>query len=196
MKIRLSGGIKHIWMMGIVIFFGLSVQAANIAPTVSDGSSQVAEGGTVQLALRSYDPDVSQTHTVDIISGPSHGTITPGGFYQQGSYRYHYYDYTADAGYTGSDTILWRVSDGLEFSPSATVTITIIDNKAPTATAVSVMAMTGVRQMITLNFEDLDLGQTHMFTLTLAPTNGIMEYHDGAAYQSLSVGVPVDTQYW
>jgi len=75
-----------------------------------------------------YDPDNGPSSlTAELVSGPSHGTLT---FNSDGSFVY-----TPNTGFSGTDTFTYRAFDGANYSNVATVTInvTVVPNIPPVA---------------------------------------------------------------
>ena len=100
----------------------VTVNPVNDGPTARDDSGTVRQGRTVTLAVMANDTDSDGTlapATVTVLSGPGHGTVTING---DGSI-----DFTADAGYAGSDSFSYEVcDDGAPVAcDAATVTLTI-----------------------------------------------------------------------
>ncbi len=94
---------------------------ANQPPVASNDSYSTTQNTALTLAApgvlgNDTDPE-GATLTAQLVTGPSHGTIT---LNSDGSFTY-----TPLAGYVGSDSFTYRASDGTTNSNTATVTISI-----------------------------------------------------------------------
>lgn len=98
--------------------FSLTVTAVNDAPSTTADSGTVVAGQSLTLNLLQNDSDAdSATLFVAALTQPAHGSVVNNG---DGTVTY-----TADFGYTGSDTFTYRADDGDRQSPATTVTITV-----------------------------------------------------------------------
>ncbi|MEO8409007.1 MAG: Ig-like domain-containing protein [Propionivibrio sp.] len=111
--------------------FSISVIASNRPPTAGNDSYSVNSGAALSVAAPGVlandgDPDGNAISAVPG-SAPGHGTLT---LNANGSFVY-----TPSAGYSGSDTFTYSVSDGALTSNTATVTLTVVAaaNVAPVA---------------------------------------------------------------
>ncbi len=93
----------------------LSVQSMNDMPTVSDGAVDTDVDTAVGFTLEAADVD-GDTLSYAILSGPTHGALSG-----TGSDR----TYTPDPGFTGTDSLTFRVNDGQADSAVATVTFDV-----------------------------------------------------------------------
>ena len=94
---------------------------ANQSPTATNDTYATAQNTPLTIAApgvlgNDTDPE-SQTLTAQLVSNPSHGTLT---LNANGSFTY-----TPTTGYTGTDSFTYQASDGTTSSNVATVTITI-----------------------------------------------------------------------
>ncbi len=95
----------------------LAVQAAgNNAPVARDQSFTTGAGTAVAMSLSYTDPDGPGPYAVAIVRAPANGTLSGANNDRT---------YTPNAGFTGSDSFTWKVSDGLADSNVATVTIAV-----------------------------------------------------------------------
>jgi VCBS repeat-containing protein len=109
-----------------VATISLTITPVNEAPTADDDSFTVDEGGTENGTATGSDPD-GDTLTYILVDGPSYADYFE--FNPDGSYVY-----THDGSENFSDSFTFKVSDGLEESAVATITITINPvNDAPVA---------------------------------------------------------------
>jgi VCBS repeat-containing protein len=105
---------------------------ANQAPVAVNDAYSTAEDTPLTLAapgVLGNDTDADGNPlSASVVTGPAHGTLT---LNANGAFTY-----TPDANFNGTDTFIYRASDGTAQSNPATVTITVnASNDAPTATA-------------------------------------------------------------
>jgi hypothetical protein len=93
----------------------VEVTPVNDAPVCSDALAVTDEDVAVNISLVASDVD-SADLTFSIVSGPANGTASISG---------NVATYTPAAGYSGSDSFTFKVSDGLAESGVCTVSITI-----------------------------------------------------------------------
>jgi VCBS repeat-containing protein len=110
-----------------IVTVSLTISASNAAPVASGNSYTVTSGTTLNIAspgvlANDSDPD-GNTITAVLASSASHGTVS---LNANGSFNY-----TPTAGYTGSDSFDYKVSDGSLTSAAATVSITITAPTTP-----------------------------------------------------------------
>lgn len=114
------------------VVVNLTITAVNDAPTAFNDSyvfleDQVLEVTTPGVLLNDFDPE-SNLLTAKLVkdSGPAHGNII---FNSNGSFNY-----TPAAGFSGSDSFIYEVSDGLSTGNSAIVSLAVTAvNHAPIA---------------------------------------------------------------
>ena len=108
----------------------LSVTPANDAPEAASNAYSVAAGATLNVAapgVLGNDSDVDgDVLTAALLSGPAAGTLT---FNSNGSFSY-----VAPAA-AGTQSFTYQASDGTATSAAATVSITVLANRAPVAVA-------------------------------------------------------------
>lgn len=106
----------------------ISVSAFNTAPMAVDDSGAVAEGGTLMGNVIANDSDPEDDPlTATLLTGPANGTA---GIAANGDYTY-----TPDAGFSGTDSFTYQITDGA-LTDSATVTVTVTPvNDPPVAVA-------------------------------------------------------------
>ena len=126
-----------------------------------------------------YDPEQDSISAL-LVTGPSHGTLnlnTNGMF-----------DYTPDAGFAGTDTFVYRATDGIFQSAPATVTIDVVDaNDAPVAVNDSYQAsadqtlQVSAEQGILAN--DTDDGQGLLEAqLVVSPEHGALQLNANGSF--------------
>lgn len=140
----------------------ISVAAGNLAPAADARSIATNEDTAVSIALTGSDPD-GDTLSFAVTIQPARGTLTGAA---------PNVTYTPQANFAGPDSFRFTVSDGLETSAPATVTLTVASvNDKPTAHARSVTTTEDTTVAITLTGSDPD-GDPLSFTIVQAPTRG------------------------
>src|SRR5262249_35977939 len=114
--------------------------------------------------------------TVSAVGSPSHGSLQPEA---NGSWTY-----TPNAGYTGTDSFTYQVSDGA-LTATATVTLTVT-NQAPVALddAFDVTAsQEGAPFTLNASVRGSDAdGDTVTFTLVSGPSHGTLTFHGDGTF--------------
>ncbi|MAT96582.1 MAG: hypothetical protein CL608_05510 [Anaerolineaceae bacterium] len=105
----------------------ITIASGNSDPIAIDDSVSTDEDTAVTIDVLANDTDADEdTLTVDSITQPTNGTVVNNG---------SDVTYSPDAGFTGSDSFTYTVSDGNGGSDTATVTVTVEpdepDNHAP-----------------------------------------------------------------
>lgn len=100
---------------------------ANTIPTALNTSTTVTTGSTVAVPMNTSHPaaDVDQTLTYHLLSQPAHGRLM---FWKNISgtvSTINTAQYTANPGYSGTDSFLWSVDDGFGMSNTAQVGINV-----------------------------------------------------------------------
>jgi hypothetical protein len=99
-------------------------ESANIAgignqsPVAEDSEIRVQAGTAQFVSLTVDDPDGPGPYEIEILSRPGNGRLNGRG---------NDLTYTPDPGFTGSDSFKWRVSDSIDSSNEATVTIEVFE---------------------------------------------------------------------
>ncbi|WP_235660293.1 Ig-like domain-containing protein [Mycolicibacterium gilvum] len=111
----------------------ITITPVNDAPVAVDDAYTVAKNGVLVISapgLLANDSDPEgNSFTIVAATGTQHGTVDP--LYSNGSFTYR-----PAAGYSGTDTFTYTISDGTS-TAQATVTIAVsaVDNQAPVAVA-------------------------------------------------------------
>jgi hypothetical protein len=170
------------------------VTSTNNIPQVYAPSVTVVGGTSVEIPLYYWDSDSWQSLTHSILVGPTNGTFTDIGFRAS----YYYIDYHSKPGFVGKDIIVWKATDGTDWSNVATNIITVVANTPPNASATSESAFSGGRTKITCSFSDPDSGQTHVFSSTELPAHGKLEYFDTTTqtFKPVGLNAPLSTRTW
>ena len=104
----------------------ITVNAVNDAPTAVNDSASTNQGVALNGNVLTNDTDIDgNTLSATLVAGPAHGTVA---LNSNGSFTY-----TPTANYNGTDSFTYKATDGTATSNTATVSITVIDNVAPTA---------------------------------------------------------------
>ena len=167
----------------------ITITGANDDPTGDDGTGAVTAGMDMAATgdVNAMDVDVGDTHTFEVGTAASNGTLTVD---EAGAWSYAL-DHDNEAvvalaeGATMEDTATIVISDNNGGSAEVTVTITITGvNEAPTAedgagavTAGMDMAATG-----DVNAADVDVGDTHTFAVATAATYGTLTVDEAGAW--------------
>lgn len=143
--------------------FQISVAPVNDAPVALAQTLSTFPGATVSIALKGTDVEGSPL-SYAIVRGVSHGTLSGSGATRT---------YTAPAGFVGTDSFEFAVSDGQAVSAPATVTIQVQggNNSAPIANPMPVSVKQGGIVFIKLTGSDPD-GNPISFKVTRPPSNG------------------------
>ncbi|HOX07162.1 MAG TPA: Ig-like domain-containing protein [Planctomycetota bacterium] len=175
---------------------------ANSAPVASAQSLTTTQGSSrAGISLSYTHADSGQTLAFTLVTAPAHGTLEYyGSAYQalaagQTAANGSWY-FTPAAGYTGTDSFVWKVSDGLAASADATCTVTINANSAPVARAQSVSLLHDTPQApVALSYTHSDANQPLTYTLVTAPAHGVLKYYNSGLV-TLPTGMPVSANYW
>ncbi len=124
------------------------IDVENQAPVASSSMATMKHGQSHVLNLPAYDAD-GDSLVYELMVQPTHGTISYSNLLSGGSNGVPAKftgtaTYTPNAGYAGSDSLQFRVSDGVASSENAAVSISVI-NSAPVAAK---------------SFHSIDAGQT------------------------------------
>jgi hypothetical protein len=145
----------------------VTVVAPNTAPVATNDTATVVGGSsvTVNVVANDSDPD-GDPLTVSAVGTPAHGTAT---IVSASSIQY-----VPAAGYSGSDSFTYTISDGRGGTASATVQVTVTPpNSPPTASndTVSVAEDSSVTLNVLANDRDPD-GDTLTVTSVTQPQHG------------------------
>ncbi len=134
--------------------------AANLPPTANAVSAATEVAEPVAVTLSGSDPE-GQPITYAVSGAPQHGTLTG---------TAPNLTYTPAAGFVGSDSFSYTVSDGTNTSAPATATITVAQNLPPVAADVTAATSWGTPVAITLDGSDTE-GKPLTYAVT-APQHG------------------------
>ena len=152
---------------------------SDTAPVAQDASAGVRPGTPRTLTLPATDVDGTPL-TYSIVSQPASGTL--------GTINGAKVTYTPSAGYTGPDSFTFKASDGVLDSNVATVSLTVIGDRAPVAVGASVHAKPGLPLNLTLGATDAD-ADLLTFAPVSRPVHGTLTIGvDGAATYTSDAG--------
>jgi len=104
----------------------VTVLPVNDAPLAKSDNATVKSGQNVKIDGLGNDSDVDgNSLSVKLVTGPKNGSAVRNA---DGTFSY-----TANSGFTGTDTFTYKANDGELDSNVATVTITVVANKVPLA---------------------------------------------------------------
>lgn len=132
---------------GNVATVRIHVSPVNDAPVARPQSVTITSGVPQLIALDASEPD-GDMMLFSILTGPAHGTLSGPMPNLIGQYIC-----TPAAGFVGTDTFNWSVSDTAGLSASATVSINVLPPPPPTAPT-ALTAATGPRTRIDLTWAD------------------------------------------
>jgi hypothetical protein len=142
----------------------ITINAINDPPVANAATLTTRTGKTEVSVLTATDVE-GDPLSFSIVSAPAHGTVTITNALT-GEYTY-----TANAGFSGSDSFTFRANDGTDDSEPATVNITVGPNSAPIATNGGLTTRANVDKagMLTATDPDSDPIQ---FSIVTAPSHG------------------------
>ena len=141
-----------------------SKQWTNRAPIAKDKHITTQEDNNVTFVFNGNDAD-GDTLTYTITTQPSHGTLIG---------TAPYVTYVPDANYNGTDTLSYKVNDGMADSLEAAVSIEVTSvNDAPIAKSQKVQTAHDTNISITLSGEDAD-SDTLTYKITTNPSHGTL----------------------
>ncbi len=142
----------------------INVTPVNDAPVALAQAVTLQEDTTRQITLAGQDAD-GDSLTYELVAGPAHGQLT--GVPPQVNYR-------PATNYSGLDELTFRVSDGVAWSQTATVTISVSSvNDAPVAVGQAVVTIEDTALPITLLGQDGD-GDTLIYQVVAGPAHGAL----------------------
>ena len=144
------------------------VTAVDDAPTANHQSTMTKVDRSASIALTGSDVD-SETLSFVIAAQPKHGTLAFGSdFTLDGKLVY-----TPKAGYTGSDSFAFKISDGTTDSTPATISVNVTPNHAPMAHLQAVTTAEDAPAIVTLEGSDPD-GDTVIYKVVASPSHGAL----------------------
>ncbi len=147
--------------------FTVTVTYVNHAPDAQADAATTDEDTPISISVLANDSDPDgDTLSVTSVTNPGHGTATIVG---------DEISYTPDAGYTGTDTFSYTISDPDGATDSAQVSVTVEQvNHPPVAFSQSVTVRIGIPQTITLQATDPD-GDSLTYTIVDGPEWGAID---------------------
>ncbi|MCB0174665.1 MAG: tandem-95 repeat protein [Anaerolineae bacterium] len=142
----------------------VTTPSSNIPPVANDQSLTTAEDTPVTVPLTANDAN-SDPLSFNIITSPTNGVLS-------GSAPN--LTYTPNAGFSGSDSFIFKANDGTADSNTATVTITVAPtNDAPVADNQNVSTAEDTPVTVTLTANDAN-SDPLSFNIIASPTNGVL----------------------
>lgn len=140
--------------------------SSNTPPVATARSLTTNEDTDLAVALTGTDAD-GDTLTFSVVTGPGKGTLTGSGANLT---------YKPNANANGSDSFTFRAYDGAEYSPAATISISITAvNDAPVATARSVSTNEDTPLQIVLSGTDVESSNLSLsYAIVTQPANGTL----------------------
>jgi len=112
---------------GNTVTVTISVTAVNDAPVANDDAATTSEATAVTVSVRGNDTDPEgNTLTISAVTQGANGLVVIDGATGNPTY-------TPNAGFTGTDSFTYTVSDGNGDTSTATVNVTVNANQAPVA---------------------------------------------------------------
>lgn len=139
----------------------------NIAPVANDDSANAAGTTPVEIAVQDNDERLQETPiTLTIGTTPTNGTATVSGAA---------ITYTANDGFTGTDTFTYQIADDSGDSATATVTVNVLDTTTPVANADAAETAVGESVDIEVLANDSQLDDTPITLSVADAANGTVE---------------------
>ncbi len=160
----------------------------NNAPTVSDQNAATQQGTSITLTLRGRDADGDDL-TFEVVGGPSFGQL---GAIDNSRRSSATVLYTPDDDFVGTDVLTFRCSDGIDFSNTATFTISVAGG--PLVSDQDAYALQDVPADILLEGSDPE-GDDLTFVITRAPAHGDLGVVNNGAPTSALVTYTPDAGY-
>lgn len=153
----------------------VTVAGVNDAPSASNGSAGTTKDVSVVVSLSGADVDgcAGQSFTFTVTGGPSNGVLSAAGgpMTCSGGALSASVTYTPNAGFTGSDSFTFTISDGTAVSNTAAVALTV--SAAPAASNASAGTAEDTAVTVTLSGSDLETCEL-TFVIVTGPSNGTL----------------------
>ena len=144
----------------------MTVTPVNDAPSIASSQSRsLDEGGVINFPVAVTDPD-NATHTLQLVSGPSQGSVTFSGTTVR---------YAAPGDWVGTATFVVRARDGALYSGNQTITMTVMplnDQPIISGTGNIVIDEDTSGSYTESTIVDPDIGDTHTLTIVSYPLGG------------------------
>lgn len=148
-----------------------TVQVQIDKPSASDGSASTRIGQAVSGQLQASNPQSGDTLTYNIVTQPSHGTVSLTDA-NKGTFTY-----TPGSGYDGNDSFTFLANNGFSNSNTATESVSVADD-APVAKDGSVNSTANKAVTGQLQASDPDSGDTLTFNIVTQPGHGTVSLSD------------------
>ena len=152
----------------------VTIAGSNDGPVANAVVATATENGSaVSIAADFIDPDTTDSHTFTVDTTGTLGSVIDNG---DGTFSYDpstaSFDYLA-AGETATDTFAFTVTDASGASSTNTVSVTVTgENDAPVAAAVSGATDEDTLIVVSADFSDVDLTDSHIFSVDITGTLG------------------------
>jgi hypothetical protein len=144
--------------------YALRLDGPNDVPETVDQGLTTVGSSPLPVQLGFLDPDGPGPHVYTVTDLPAHGALAgsaPG------------LTYTAKDGFTGTDSFEWVVSDGLDTSPPATVSIQVTVDGPPTASDFKLFGRTETPAELPFSEHAADPeGEPLTFSIATEPASG------------------------
>jgi len=142
----------------------MAAQSANRSPVAQAASYQVQEDTALPISLEGTDPEGAAL-SYEVVTLPLHGSLSGAGALRT---------YKPGTDFNGSDSFTFRVSDGLLWSTTASVALTVSPvNDAPLANSGNVTLSEDASAGIVLTGTDQD-GDSLSFEISKGPESGVL----------------------
>ncbi len=181
MRTRIQGFATSLAALGLATFAGVAFAAAPIANPDS-ATTPAGVNVVIPVMANDSDPDGNSITVSAISSKPANGSASR--YNNQITYR-------PNAGFSGTDTLRYRLKDSTNLTAFGTVTITVTPplNKAPVAGADSASTTSPNAVTVNLLANDTDAdGNTLSVTANTAPANGTVTRTGGSATYTPAAG--------
>ncbi|MSQ93669.1 MAG: tandem-95 repeat protein [Gemmataceae bacterium] len=155
----------------------VTISVTNTAPLVTNGSFSVIHDSLLLNSnlLATASDNEGDAMTVTIVTGPSHGQLAQA----SGSL----YDYTPNAGWTGTESVTITVSDGIATSTSAIISISVTNSVPSVSNASFSVERNLLLPGIDLNQYLSDAqGDPLVISIVSGPSHGQLTQNDDGTY--------------
>ncbi|MDM8008504.1 MAG: Ig-like domain-containing protein [Phycisphaerae bacterium] len=152
-------------------------------PVVQDQAASTTQGVAKTLTLSGSHPDGVDL-TFSIVSGPAHGSLAA---VNNTPLNEAIVIYTPKSGFLGTDSFVFKASDGTNESGNATYSISVVPaTSAPTADNAAAMTNEDAAEVITLTGTSPG-GKNLTFSIVAGPAHGLLGPIDNSPVDSASV---------
>ncbi|MBW1810495.1 MAG: serine hydrolase [Deltaproteobacteria bacterium] len=151
----------------LVVWVQRTGGTGNVSPTAESQVLTVEQPASLNVTLGYNDPDGPGPYQFTIVSGPDHGQLSGTDADRT---------YTPDPDFAGLDGFDWRVSDSIDDSNIATITINVdaAGNQPPVANDMSLTTLADTPVGIQLAYTDPDGPGPYSVTIDTPPAHGTL----------------------